>query len=174
MTSATVLFVGLTSILSAAFSNRLSMAVRLANFPRREALNGEAMTLPLSSVAKYTGSVIFASVDLAVGLLALHVVEPENGVELSHSPESVAHTNHLDRVGDLSLDVACRVNLLYRHIRGDLLTLGGMKSILLFKLTADVLALVEVVLVGDNRAVGSDHEVLQYGYGGGRCLRASL
>ena len=98
---------------------------------------------------------ILPSVDTSIGLLTLHVIQPENGIELSKSLELVAHTHHLDRVGDLSLDVACRVNLLYRHIRGDLLTLGGMKSVLLFKLTADVLAPVEVVFIRDNRTVRS-------------------
>ena len=40
--------------LSLALSNLPSMAVRLANLPRRDALKGVAIVLPLSSVAKYT------------------------------------------------------------------------------------------------------------------------
>ena len=50
--SETACLVGRMSILSFALSILPSIAVRLANLPRRDALNGDAIVLPLSSVAK--------------------------------------------------------------------------------------------------------------------------
>jgi len=73
MTAATFLFVGLTSIFSLARSYLFSIASRPANLPRRDALKGEAIVLPSSSVAKYTAHDIPA-VYPSVGFLTPYII----------------------------------------------------------------------------------------------------
>ena len=55
---------------------------------------------------------IFPAVYPTVGFLTPYIIYGEDCVVFAKSLELVAHTHHLDCVGDLSLDVAIGINLL--------------------------------------------------------------
>ena len=116
---------------------------------------------------------ILASVDTSVGSVTPYVVKSEYGVVLAHALEFIAHTYHLDRIGNLSLDVrfapfsaalgiigassillslarevAIWINLGNWCVWRDFLSLCFMKIVLFFKFGRDFLtAPVEEILI---------------------------
>ena len=91
---------------------------------------------------------ILAPVHSSVGSVAPHVVKSEYGVVLAHALEFIAHTDHFDRICDLSLDVAGWINFGNRSVGRDFLALCLVKIILFFKFGRDFLtASVEKILI---------------------------
>ena len=59
---------------------------------------------------------IFAAIDFAVGQFAFDIIQSEYGVIFAYALELPAHTNQLDSILDLTLDVAVWINLGNRSI----------------------------------------------------------
>ena len=124
------------------------------SLPEERRLERVAHLVPCIIGGRINQPMILPSAYIAPRFLHRHIIQGKEGTVFTHRLETVLGVQRLDRVPYLLLHIACRsVHLVQRCIKTTVPAFRIVKPVLLFQLTCNLLAAVEIVSGVDAPAV---------------------